>query len=351
MKIGILTDTHAGARGDNTSLLKYQEKFFEEIFFPVIDKEKIDILFHLGDGMDHRKFTNHYVFEEWNRFFFGPLVKKQIKLFYIIGNHDTYFKNSNKVNSPNLFLSKYPNIEIFSEPTEIDLFGLKVLIVPWICQETEKQSFNLIEKTSATVLFGHLELKGFEMYKNLYHFEGIEENIFEKFDVVASGHFHHKSRRNNIWYLGSTYEMSWADFDDDRGFHIFETDTKKFEYIKNPLKLFHKIFYDDKAFSLNEIMDIDIEQYKDCYVKLIIKNKENPFWYDTFIDKLDKAGMSDLQIVDDHMNLNTGSDSEIFDKAEDIQTILKNYVSQIDYEDKDKLFGFMQSLYNEAVNL
>jgi DNA repair exonuclease SbcCD nuclease subunit len=52
---------------------------------------------------------------------------------------------------------------------------------------------------------------------------------FLKFELVMSGHFHTKSQKGNITYLGNTYQMYWNDYADQRGFHIFDTDTLKLE--------------------------------------------------------------------------------------------------------------------------
>ena len=62
---------------------------------------------------------------------------------------------------------------------------------------------------------------------------------------MFSGHFHHKSDDGQIYYLGPPYQIYWNDFDDPKGFHIFDTDTRELERIVNPYTLFSKIFYDD----------------------------------------------------------------------------------------------------------
>ena len=90
-----------------------------------------------------------------------------------------------------------------------------------------------IESTDAQVLMGHLEVKRFTMYKGFTNFDhGLDRKVFGKFDRAFSGHFHHKSTQDNITYLGSPhYQMTWSDYGDKRGFHIFDTETREIEFI------------------------------------------------------------------------------------------------------------------------
>ena len=42
MKIAIITDTHYGARKGSKHLHEYFEKFYNDIFFPELEKNNID---------------------------------------------------------------------------------------------------------------------------------------------------------------------------------------------------------------------------------------------------------------------------------------------------------------------
>ena len=103
-----------------------------------------------------------------------------------------------------------------------------------------------IKNSKAQVAFGHLEVEGFAMYKNYVAGTGLQPSIFNRYEIVASGHYHHKSSKDNIHYLGAPYEITWNDYDDPRGFHIFDTETRDMEFIKNKYRLFEKIYYDDE---------------------------------------------------------------------------------------------------------
>ena len=90
-------------------------------------------------------------------------------------------------------------------------------------------------KLEIRCMYNHLEINGFQMSKNMSVYRnGREKEFFRKFDTVMSGHFHHKSDDGQIYYLGTPYEIYWNDFEDPKGFHIYDTETKTLERIVNP---------------------------------------------------------------------------------------------------------------------
>jgi len=352
MLLALITDTHWGVRGDNLVVANYFKKFYNEIFFPYLEQNGIKTIVHLGDIVDRRKYIN-YVTARNLKEFVAKSSEMGIDLHVIIGNHDTTYKNTNEVNSMNeLFHNSNYKITYYSEPKEVEFDDLKVAFLPWICSGNYNESIEFINNTQSQILFGHLELSGFEMYKGHVNDHGFNPNIFDKFDMVMSGHYHHKSSRGNINYLGAPYEMTWSDYNDDRGFHVFDTDTRILKFINNPLKLFSKVLYNDKGKTLDDILSFDEEQYKNKYVKIIIQNKDNPYWFDMFIDKIEKTGVTDLQVVEDHVNLDSETDENIVNEADDTMTILSKVVSQLDNNiDKKLLNDFLKNLYNEALSL
>ena len=244
------------------------------------------------------------------------------------------------------FYIVYYNLSAYDRPTELTYAGLDILMLPWICTDNYEDSMSIIKDTSATVCFGHLELAGFQMHKGQVNDHGFDSKIFNRFELVCTGHFHHRSNSGNIHYLGNPYELTWADYQDPRGFHIFDTETRELEFIENPNKMFYKIFFNDQF----EIQDYSY--LKDCFVKVIVQTKENQINFDMLIDKLEKAGPADLQVVDDHLNMDLEDNDEILDSAEDTLTLLSKFCEQMDTKaDKKKLDLLLRELYSEAINL
>ena len=266
----------------------------------------------------------------------------------IIGNHDTFFKNTNDVNSPELLLKEYPNIGTYSSPKIVQYDGLNILIQPWICADNYDESAKLINSKVAKVCFGHLELSGFVMFKGqstqIEH-GGMDPATFKDYDLVCSGHFHHKHGRGNVQYLGNPYQLFWNDFEDDRGFHIFDTKTLSLEFIKNPYTIFEKIMYDDTK------QDYDKHETEYCAgknIKLIVVNKNDFVKYDRFIDRLYKQNPLELKIIEDFSEFETEALDENID-LEDTMTVLSNYVDSIETDaDKERLKGLLRTLYVEA---
>ena len=191
------------------------------------------------------------------------------------------------------------------------------------------------------------------MYRGVMGEGGLYPEFFYRFDMVFSGHYHHKSSKDNVHYLGTPYEINWHDYKDPRGFHIFDTATRELTFIQNPHSLFCKLWYDDENVKdVNELLDFDPSVYKDAYVKIIITSRKNPFWFDMFIDKLYTSDASDIQIVDDHFNAHLTTDEEIMGEVKDTLTLLSNYVAEAEIDvDKKALDKVLKSLYNEALSL
>jgi hypothetical protein len=177
-------------------------------------------------------------------------------------------------------------------------------------------------------------------------------NALGRFDIVLSGHYHHRSNGGGIYYLGSPYEFIWSDFDDPRGFHIFDTETRELEFIENPNVMHRKIFYYDKDKKLPEVLaPAEKHNLKDAIVKVIVQTRENPYWYDLFMGKIDEQLPADTQSVEDHLNADILVEDQIIQEAEDTLTIFRKTIASLDNDvvDKGKLEKYVTDLYNEAM--
>jgi len=352
MKIALLTDTHFGARNDSVLFHEYFMKFYNNVFFPELEKRNIDTVIHLGDVFDRRKYINYNILDRIKSDLFSQLKEKNINTHIIVGNHDTYYKNTNKVNSVKLLLGSYDNITIYEEAEVAEFDGREILMVPWINQENEEYTLELIKNTSALVAMGHLELSGFLMNPGMVNEHGLSMKVFDKFDKVYSGHFHHKSTNGNVTYLGNEYEITWIDYGDKRGFHIFDTETAEIEFIENPFTMFHKIFYDDIDKELPQLLDeIKEEVIKERYVKVIVESKTNPYFFDKFMDKIYKSNPADISIVEDIIIDDETVDDDV-NLSEDTMTLLGRYVDELEIEaDKNILKGVLKQLYMESLEV
>lgn len=351
MKLCILGDTHFGARGDSLDFHKYFQKFYDEVFFPYLIENDIKVIFQMGDLFDRRKFINFNSLYLSRKYFFEKCERLGITLHTLIGNHDVAYKNTLEVNSPSLLLNEYHNIEIYEEFTTVDFDGIQIDIVPWICDDNVDEIFEKMKESKAQICFGHFEIAGFEMDRGNVCDVGLDKKLLSKYDVVLTGHFHHKSTNDNITYVGTPYEMTWADWNDPKGFHIFDTETRELQFVQNTFSMFHKVTYDDGKSTFEDWKEYDFNKLKECYVKVVVLNKQNPYLFDHVVDNLYKASVADLSIVEDFSDALVDDDQEIIDQAEDTMTILSKYIDNLTLDvEPEKLKTLMRELYVEALN-
>ena len=341
MRVAVLTDTHYGARKGSKYLHDHFELFYKKIFFPTLKEQGVEAVIHMGDAFDSRKSIDYQSLEWAKRVVFEPLRGYEVHM--IIGNHDCYYKNTNNVNSPSLLLKDYPNVKTYSSPQTINVGGLDIMMVPWICSENYDETLSQIKKSKAKVAMGHLELQGFRVNRNLIMEEhGTDPKIFDKFTKVFSGHYHTRSDNGKVFYLGNPYEMYWTDVNDTRGFHIFDTETLTHTPINNPYKLFYNIYYEDTPYQV-----FDASEYENKIVKVIVRKKSKPKDFEKFIDKLYTAGIQELKIVE-NFDIQENEEFEI-DETENTLSILNRYIEESEFQfDKNIIKGIFQDLYRQS---
>jgi len=349
LKLALINDTHFGARSDNQNFNDFFYKFYENTFFPTLKERGITACVHMGDVVDRRKFISFKIASDFRKRFIGRFQELGIDLHIIIGNHDTYYKNTNEVNSMEELVGS-DRFNIYTGPTVVEFDGCPIQFMPWINDNNYDESMAALQHSSAQILMGHLEVNGFEMHKGHIAEGSYDKKLFRRFDLCFSGHFHHKSDDGQIYYLGTPYEITWSDHNDPKGFHIFDTSTRELERIVNPYTIHEKIFYDDTTI---DYAKEDVSKYKDKYVKLIVVNKKDLYQFDKFTDRLLQADAYEVKIIEDFSELDADNVSDdIVENTEDTMTLLEKYIDQLDVTlSKDRLKNTMRSLYSEAQDL
>jgi len=353
MKIALITDTHWGARNDSMHFIDFYEKFYRDIFFSTLDKNNIKTVIMLGDTFDRRKYINFVTWKKAKEIYFDELSKRKIETYILVGNHDTSYKNTNDVNSVDLLLREYKNITVIDHPTTITIKDIPICMMPWICAENYNDSMLTLKQTKADICMGHFEIAGFTMHRGMKSEEGLDRNVFRKFDMVFSGHYHHKSNENNISYLGNPYQLTWSDYGDPRGFHIFDLYTRNLEFVENTNLMFHKLVYDDKLESEEEILNKNLDKFHNSYIKLMVVNKTNPFVFDQFIEKLHSINPIDINVIEDHNDIMEEIEDDFIDESQDTVDIINKFIDSIEQKDIDssRLKNIMKELYIEALSI
>ena len=349
MNVAIITDQHFGCRKNSKLFHDYFLKFYDEIFFPALEKEGITTLVDMGDTFDSRKGIDFAALTWAKENYFDRLKKMGIHVHTVVGNHTAYYKNTNNINAVDLLLREYDNVTVYSEPTEIKLNNLGVLIVPWINAENEKETLKSLKGSKSSCVMGHLELQGYKVNEYVVMDHGFDDAPFKKFDRVYSGHFHTRSNQDNVYYLGNPYEIYWNDHADTRGFHLFDTETLEHTPINNPYRLFYKIYYDDTPHQT-----FDAREYEDKIVKVIVRKKSDLTQFEKFIDKLYSVNVAELKIVE---NFDFGGwydkdDSASAYESEDTLSILNNYIEEAEISlDKSIIRKMVDEIYQEACEI
>ena len=343
MKIAIITDQHFGARKNSKLFHDYFLKFYEDIFFPTLIKEGITTIVDMGDTFDSRKGVDFVSLEWAKNNYFDKLAELGITIHTIIGNHTAYYKNTNDLTGVGLFLREYDNVKIYPEAEEVAIDKTKFLFVPWINPENQDKTFELIEESDSPCVMGHLELNGFMATRGHFMEHGMDSNIFDKFDRVYSGHYHMRSIKENIFYLGNPYEMYWNDVNDrNRGFHLFDTDTLVHTPVNNPYQLFHNLYYEDTPHQM-----LDITKYDQKILKVIVRKKSDPKQFEKYIDKLYSSNLAELKIVE-NFDFTEGEEFEA-DESEDTISLLNRYIQESEVDlDKSVITEILQDVYREA---
>ncbi len=348
MKIAILNDTHCGIRNSSQIFLDNAEKFYSEVFFPKCEEEGVTQILHLGDYYDHRKYVNFKALNHNRKTFLNELRNRGMSMDIIPGNHDTFYKNTNDLNSLKELLGHYMNeVNIVMEPTVMQYDSLKIGLLPWICPDNYDKSMDFINNCKADWLGAHLELTGFELMPGIACSHGMSKGLFKRFEMVLTGHFHMSSRQDNIWYLGSQMEFFWSDADDKKYFHIIDTETREIQAIHNPHILFKKIVYNDTEMDYNNYITNDLEGK---FIKVVVINKTDSFSFDRFIDRIQNEKIHELKIAENFNEfVGTEIDDEALQEINDTPKLVDSYIDAVDTDlDKDIIKSKMRELMTQA---
>lgn len=345
MNIVFLGDTHFGVRGDSIAFQTHFKEFYEKTFFPLLIENDVKHVIQMGDLFDRRKYINFHTLHEARKMFFDRFEELGITLHTVPGNHDIFYKNTSRINSLKELIDGVPNINVYYEPTTLDFDGFKIDMIPWINEENYDSIIDYMIQSTSPLAAGHFELDGFEVMKGITHHGGMTMDKLDSYDVVISGHFHTESKRGNIHYIGTPYEMTWSDHGDHKGFYMFNTEHKNFRKYDNPEHMFYVIHYDEGE-------KYEIAKYKNSIIKVIATGEYDNDKFDSFIDSLYSVDAVDVNVIATAVNSDDDSDLEGLD-TEDTLTILLRHADSItdDRIDPNEMKLLIQQIYNESLEL
>lgn len=317
----------------------YFAKFLKDIF-QYCDDHKVKNIVQMGDLFDNRASIGLWAMDFFIKEFRDQVIKRRMHCYVIVGNHDIKFKESIEINSPIMLLEKFKdNFTVVDAPLDVNIEDMECLIVPWLCKENQESVLATIQASDAKYLFGHFELNGFEMYKGQAAKTHHDHTTLSKFDKVFSGHFHHRSIKDNIIYVGTPWEMTWQCWNDQKGIHELKDD--KLTFIENPHTIYNKIIYSDDI-----IIEKDMVEKK--ILKLIIQNRPDKKKLNSVIEKIYSFGPLELKI-EETFSEELASEVSVVN-MKNTRDVLHDFIDDSDIElKKEELKTIFDALYQEAI--
>ena len=355
MKIVILNDTHRGVRNSSQVFADYQGRFYREILFPYIDRQSDPCaILHLGDYFDNRKSINVRCLNEDEEQFVRPCEERDLDVYVLVGNHDIFFRNTNRVNSLSPYFEKRDKFHVIEDPVELNIGGAQICMIPWMNKENLRDCLRLMATSSAEICAGHFEFSGFDMYRGVKAREGYNADSLAKFSMVLSGHYHTKSSRNNVHYLGAQMEFTWSDADDPKYFHVLDTNTMKLESVRNPLTIHKRVLFDDErnkycVVSKGSKLPSDYDKYRGKFVKVVQKNVTDKHAFDLFLENMGRSDAINVSVVHPSEET-TDIDDEKAPDVSDTRDMMNSYIDNMSTDlNKGHLKRIMSDIYDETM--
>jgi len=199
-KAAVFGDIHFGKK-NNSRQFNIDCENFVKWFVEEAHSWGADTCIFLGDWHDNRRFINvstlNYSLSNLE------LLDKSFKqVYFILGNHDLYYREKREINSIE-FARNLKNTKIIYEPTVIG----DCAFIPWLIGHEWKE----VQQIKSKYMFGHFELPAFLMNAMVAMPDNGEltGDDLANNEYVFSGHFHKRQKQKNIWYIGSPFPHNY----------------------------------------------------------------------------------------------------------------------------------------------
>ena len=329
-KAACFTDIHFGLKsGSRIHNIDCEE--FVTWFCETAKEQGCETAIFLGDWHHNRSTTDvstmNYTVSNLER-----LSANFEKVYFILGNHDLFYKDKREINSVE-FMRLFPNIIPVREKfTEGD-----VTILPWLIGDEWKE----VPKIKSRYVFGHFELPLFYMNAmvQMPDHGTLQGDHFQNQEYVFSGHFHKRQKKGNIHYIGNAFPHNYADAgDDERGMMILEWGGTP-EYHTWPNQPVYR------TYKLSEIIDnptglLKPKMHCRVTIDLPITFEEANFIKEQFIPEYN---LRELMLIPEKVQVES-TNTPIDITFESVDTIVMNQINSIESETYDK--ALLLDIYN-----
>ena len=392
----IFTDIHFGLKGNSISRLNIAVKAVKCIL-DAVKKHDIKNIFFGGDLLHQRVSINVNTMNVVLKCV--EAMAKHCKVWLIVGNHDTHYKNSVDVSSLNMF-KHTNNVEVVNKVKAVTLNGQEVLLAPWLAdfsaftaeqfdmaighfdipskfllatyiQEHSSQTASdvvasLIDNDSEFNTSPSLDNMTNADVKAAIKLKDNTSDLIKSFvDLVKrdgwifAGHIHaHKefvTKGRNFTFVGTPYQQTLGDMNHDCGFYILDEHNNP-EFVKTEglpvhveIKMSEAVkdiggydFSKVRGNIVKKVYDCDVDRISDAKVSQKIQDFKP---YEELIPSYDAsiAYGNDVKIENESIALIKKSKLEY----------IRNYISNIDQKvlddeglDRETLFKTLKTYYD-----
>ena len=330
-KAACFTDIHFGLKSGSRTHNQDCENFVSW-FCDTAKAQGCETAIFLGDWHHNRSTTDvstmNYTLSNLEK-----LSQSFEKVYFILGNHDLFYKDKREINSVE-FMRLFPNIVPIRELyTEGD-----VTIMPWLIGD----EWTEVKQLKSRYIFGHFELPHFYMNAmvQMPDHGQLQAGHFQHQELVFTGHFHKRQQKGNVVYIGNAFPHNYADAgDDDRGMMILEWGGKP-EYHSWPDQPIYR------TYKLSQIIDRPDELLREkmhCRVTidLPITFEEANFIKEQFMPQYK---LRELMLIPEKVEVESAV-NPIDITFESVDTIVMNQINNIDSDTYDK--KLLLDIYNE----
>ena len=337
-KAAVFGDIHFGAKSDseqhNIDCLNFIKWFCQQV-----REHDCDVVIFMGDWFDNRsRLRVDTITYSWQAI--TELSALGIPVYWLIGNHDTFFRNNRNIHSLP-YLMEEENFFVINELWEVN----DVLFAPWLTGS----EFAEVPGYEVKYVFGHFELPLFLLNENILMPDrgGLHADHFVACDAVFSGHFHKRQLKVNehgipVYYIGNAFPHNFNDVNDyNRGCMVLE-------WGKDP-----------------EFVNwSDAPSYERCKVSELLHGTGNPFQHETanmIVEVKDDVGLEveeamqlkellgdnfrELRLRPSNPELDAATETEIGEDAQSVDDMVVEHLRLLDTEGSDFSSELLVNLY------
>lgn len=332
-KIMLVGDSHWGISNNNQRMVQQSITVWNYILDLAKDY-KCDAIIEAGDFLDKRKEIDAQLLDTIRT---NLINRLEIPLYMTVGNHNLYYKDTSTVNNISIFESLSNYCHVVDKPTSV--YGID--IIPWVTKDNVETITTYIKNSHNKYCVGHWELNGFQFDKSRISDvkEVISKSLLNKYTKVFSGHYHIRSEKDNVLYIGTPYQLTWIDVDVEKYVYILDTESGDLVELITSFELY-------KQFSINENnwKEYCNDQLKDKLVKI--------FYEESF----DKRLFNDVQTQFIQVNPNIQFIKKpskekkqkqiVIDETQSLLDSVLDYVKNTQQTDSDKIEILLKKVYN-----